>query len=143
MSGTASDTTETEVALLYERHASAARTSLKIAQCFSAMRDFEKKVRALNGVSSFRFEVGRKPEVLEAGIIKLQFRPDAVPRVVGHWTVDRNGVGQIDFLDIPVLSGLGSSLGTELRRLFSDGRLTRVLNAAAASDRGEGSPAAR
>lgn len=122
-----------EVAALSERHATAARTSLKIAQCFSAMRDFEKKVRALKGVSSFRFEVGRNPDFLEAGIVKVQFRPDAAPLVVGHWTVDGDGVGQIDFLVIPVLSALGSSLGVELRKLFSDGRLTRVLNVAAAS----------
>lgn len=97
------------------------------------MRDFEKKVRALKGVASFRFEVGRNLDFLEAGIVKVQFRTDAAPCVVGHWTVDRNGVGQIVFLGIPVLSSLGSSLGAELRKLFSDGRLTRVLNVAAAS----------
>jgi hypothetical protein len=142
VSGTESDSTVSEVAALSERHATAARTSLKIAQCFSAMRDFEKKVRALKGVASFRFEVGRNLDFLEAGIVKVQFRTDAAPCVVGHWTVDRNGVGEIDFLVVPVLSALGSSLGTELRSLFSDGRLTRVLNAAAAlSSTGE-SPSA-
>lgn len=133
MSGPTADTAPTEVAILSERHASAARTSLKIAQCFSAMRDFEKKVRRLKGVVSFTFEKGRNPEVLEAGIVRLQFRPDVAPCVIGHWTVDSSGFGRIDFLDIPVLTGIGSALGSELRALFTDGRLTRVLTAASAT----------
>lgn len=125
----------TEMGALFEKHIAVARTSLRIAQCFSAMRDFENKVSGLNGVEFLRFEPGNNRQYLEAGLVRLCLKPGGWSHVAGHWFVEADGTATIDFLVIPVITVRGPQLSAELLKVRLDGHLKLVIDAVAASAR--------
>ena len=125
----------TEVGALFEKHAAVARTNLRIAQCFSAMRDFETKVSTMNGVEFLRFELGNSPKYLEAGLVRLCLKPGGWSHVAGHWFVEADGTATVDFMVMPVISVHGPQLSFELLKVRLDGYLKVIIDAVVASAR--------
>jgi hypothetical protein len=125
----------TEVGALFEEHIAVVRSGLRVANSFSAMRDFETKVSSLNGVESLRFEPLVNPLYVAAGLVRIRLSSGERSHIAGHWSVQRDGTATIDFIEIPVISVLGSRLSFELSKVRSDGRLKRIIGGLAASVR--------
>jgi hypothetical protein len=118
----------TAVGKLFEKHIAVTRTNLRIANSFSAMREFEKNIGKLKGVESLVFDpVGGRGGV-SSGIIRLQLRKGGDAHVAGSWKVDDDGQAFVEFPGVASISCLGPNLGTELRRLLGSKQLKLIID---------------
>ncbi|MCS4088581.1 hypothetical protein [Rhizobium sp. BK176] len=118
----------TEMGKLWEKHLAVTRQHLRVANCFSALRDFEKGFGKLKGVGNLVFEIGHSRGQLEAGLIRLQLRKDDVFHVAGNWSVTEEGDATVEFAQVTTVSCPGPQLGTELRRLIGSKQLKLILD---------------
>ncbi|MBY3155203.1 hypothetical protein HFO56_23050 [Rhizobium laguerreae] len=122
----------TEVGKLFEKHIAVAKMNLNIAQCFSAMRDFETRIGKLNGVRSLHFEPGPNRGGIAAGTVRLQLGDRVQALVAGHWNVTDNGYAIVEFPGVTI-SSRGHQFGMELKKLLWNGTLKLIIDRVTAS----------
>lgn len=118
----------TAVGKLFEEHIAVTRKSLRVANSFAAMREFEKSVSKLKGVESLVFDPVSGRGGVASGVIRLRLRKDGDAQVAGSWRVDDDGQAFVEFPGVASISRPGPNLGTELRRLLGSKQLKLIID---------------
>jgi hypothetical protein len=123
------DNQDSAIGYLADHNLAQVHRFMRLATCFAAMRDFEKRASSAKGIAGVCFGVTDIDGDCHAGSLMVRFEGDDIGARCGSWSVNDEGVVDFELEGASPYSGDGHGLRRHLSRAWSEGDFRRCFSA--------------